>query len=123
MKFSLDFRQDRTNAILTSLIIIIVTLIVITSIKIILSSNNSAPRLILDTNRVSINVGDMYEIKYKTKNINKVDVTYSSSNTAIAVVSNNGTITGVKKGETTIKMTYSLGINSSYSNLIFVTVN
>ncbi len=117
-----NLKGNRSNLILTIIIIIIVILIIIFGISLLIKGDKE-PSLVLDTNRINLSVGDMYEIKYKLKNISDVDIKYSSKNVSVAVVSNSGAITAVSKGSTYIIMNYSLKDGSSYSNLIFVTVS
>ena len=123
MKLSLDFKNDFGNSILTCSIIVIVILIIIAAISLLFKENKSDPVLILESKNITLAAGDIQEIKYKLKNIDHVDVSFSSKNVAIAVVSNNGMVTGVSPGSTYIVMNYSLKDGSSYSNLIFVSFN
>ena len=71
----------------------------------------------------SISVGETSKIEYKIKPVEATDkkVTFVSSNSNVAVVSNDGVVTGVKPGNAIIMVTTSCGVSESLPIKVKVT--
>ena len=100
-------KNTRKMIIFAVEIIAVIILLLIVIFKTNLFGNQ--PGIVLTDNKVSINVGESYEITYNIVNTSEgVSVSYDSMNQEIAVVDNNGRITGILSGETDIIVSYTI---------------
>ena len=88
-------------------IIAVIILLLIVIFKTNLFGNQ--PGIVLTDSKVTLGVGDSYKITYNIVHTSKdVSVSYDSMNLNVAVVDNNGNVTGVSNGETDIIVSYTI---------------
>ena len=68
-------------------------------------SGNAAPQLVLSELPVSLSVGSQIKIKAEPKNFETKNISWSSDNTSVATVDNNGVVSCVSAGQATITAT------------------